>query len=92
MWTEIASLVLVQVLGSLREVTFIRFGCSMLVVSTAGVGFVMGSGEIVEWTGLVWTTGGTMMAAASANAFNQVAPSKLPDFPVFSNLVWEGSA
>jgi hypothetical protein len=45
---------------------------SLLVVTTAGVGFVMGSGEVVDWVGLCWTTIGTMLAAASANAFNQV--------------------
>ncbi|KAH8934113.1 hypothetical protein BDL97_18G066600 [Sphagnum fallax] len=45
---------------------------SLLVVTTAGVGFVMGSGEVVDWVGLCWTTIGTMLAAASANAFNQI--------------------
>lgn len=45
---------------------------SMLVVTTAGLGFVMGSGEVVDWAGLVWTSAGTMMAACSANAFNQI--------------------
>ncbi len=45
---------------------------SLLVVTTAGVGFVVGSGEVVDWVGLCWTTIGTMLTAASANAFNQV--------------------
>ncbi len=38
----------------------------------AGVGFVMGSGEVVDWVGLCWTTVRTILAAASADAFNQV--------------------
>lgn len=45
---------------------------SMLVVTTAGLGFVMGSGEVVDWVGLAWTSAGTMMTACSANAFNQI--------------------
>jgi protoheme IX farnesyltransferase len=32
----------------------------------------MGSGEKIDWAGLGWTSLGTYMAAASANAFNQV--------------------
>jgi 4-hydroxybenzoate polyprenyltransferase len=44
---------------------------SLVVVTTVGVGFVMGSGEVVDWVGLCWTTVGTILAAASANAFNQ---------------------
>ncbi len=44
----------------------------LVVVTTAGVGFVMGSGEVLDWVGLCWTTVGTVLAAASANAFNRV--------------------
>ncbi len=32
----------------------------------------MGSGEVVDWVGLCWTTVRTILAAASADAFNQV--------------------
>lgn len=45
---------------------------SALVVATAAGGYVMGSGEKIDWAGLGWTSLGTYMAAASANAFNQV--------------------
>ena len=45
---------------------------SMLVVMTAGLGFVMGSGEVVDWAGLAWMSAGTMMTSCSANAFNQI--------------------
>ncbi|KAG0626221.1 hypothetical protein M758_2G112000 [Ceratodon purpureus] len=45
---------------------------SLLVVTTAGFGYVMGSGEVVDWVGFAWTSAGTMMAACSANAFNQI--------------------
>ncbi|GBG69123.1 hypothetical protein CBR_g3821 [Chara braunii] len=44
---------------------------SLLVVTTAGAGYVMASGEVIDWSGLMWTSIGTMMAASSANAFNQ---------------------
>lgn len=45
---------------------------SLLVVSTAAAGFVAGSGETVDWTKLWWTSVGTMAAAFSANALNQI--------------------
>ena len=45
---------------------------SLLVVSTAAAGFVAGSGEAVEWSKLCWTSIGTMAAASSANALNQI--------------------
>ena len=45
---------------------------SLLVVSTAAAGFVAGSGETVDWSKLCWTSIGTMAAASSANALNQV--------------------
>ncbi|KAI4370313.1 hypothetical protein MLD38_018676 [Melastoma candidum] len=45
---------------------------SMLVVATSGTGFVLGSGSAVDFGGLCWTCGGTMMVAAAANSLNQV--------------------
>ncbi|CAI5526503.1 unnamed protein product, partial [Closterium sp. Naga37s-1] len=45
---------------------------SLLVVATAAAGFVMGSGDNVDWAGLGWTSLGTFLAAASANTWNQV--------------------
>ncbi|KAL6323461.1 hypothetical protein AAG906_039031 [Vitis piasezkii] len=45
---------------------------SMLVVATSGTGFVLGSGNIIDFGGLFWTCAGTMMVAASANSLNQV--------------------
>ncbi|BBM96815.1 heme o synthase [Marchantia polymorpha subsp. ruderalis] len=44
---------------------------SFVVLSTA-VGFWMGSGDTVDWTGLGLTSFGTMLCAASANSFNQL--------------------
>ncbi|XP_024395445.1 protoheme IX farnesyltransferase, mitochondrial [Physcomitrium patens] len=49
-----------------------KFRLSTLVVTTAGLGFVVGSGDVVDWVGFAWTSVGTMMAACSANAFNQI--------------------
>lgn len=45
---------------------------SMLVVATSGTGFVLGSGNAIDFAGLCWTCTGTMMVAASANSLNQV--------------------
>lgn len=45
---------------------------SMLVVATSGTGYVLGSGNIIDFATLCWTCGGTMMVAASANSLNQV--------------------
>ncbi|EEF37381.1 protoheme IX farnesyltransferase, putative [Ricinus communis] len=44
----------------------------MLVVATSGTGYVLGSGNAVDFAGLCWTCAGTMMVAASANSLNQV--------------------
>ncbi|XP_034708465.1 protoheme IX farnesyltransferase, mitochondrial isoform X2 [Vitis riparia] len=44
----------------------------MLVVATSGTGFVLGSGNVIDFGGLFWTCAGTMMVAASANSLNQV--------------------
>ncbi|KAF6176675.1 hypothetical protein GIB67_034537 [Kingdonia uniflora] len=49
----------------------IRF-FSLLVVATSRAGFVLGSGNVVDFAGLCWTCTGTMMVAASANSLNQV--------------------
>ncbi|KAK9664754.1 hypothetical protein RND81_14G065400 [Saponaria officinalis] len=45
---------------------------SMLVVATSGTGYVLGSGQVIDFAGLCWTCAGTMMVAASANSLNQV--------------------
>ncbi|XP_059651712.1 protoheme IX farnesyltransferase, mitochondrial [Cornus florida] len=45
---------------------------SMLVVATSGAGFVLGSGNAIDFAGLCCTCAGTMMVAASANSLNQV--------------------
>lgn len=45
---------------------------SMLVVATSGTGYVLGSGQVIDFAGLCWTCVGTMMVAASANSLNQV--------------------
>lgn len=45
---------------------------SGFVVATACTGYVLGSGERVDWAGLGWTALGTMGAAACANALNQI--------------------
>ncbi|KAL3700381.1 hypothetical protein R1sor_018403 [Riccia sorocarpa] len=45
---------------------------SSFVVLSAAVGYWVGSGELVDWTGLGWTSVGTMLCAASANSFNQL--------------------
>jgi len=49
-----------------------KFRLSALVVSTASAGYVVGSGETIEWAGLVWTSVGTMMCSACANTCNQL--------------------
>ncbi|MCO5552665.1 hypothetical protein L7F22_006181 [Adiantum nelumboides] len=44
----------------------------MLVVTTAGAGYVMGSGLAIDMYGLSWTCVGTLLVAAAANTINQV--------------------
>ncbi|CAL5382535.1 unnamed protein product [Camellia sinensis] len=44
---------------------------SMLVVATSGTGYVLGSGNAIDYVGLCCTCAGTMMVAASANSLNQ---------------------
>lgn len=45
---------------------------SMLVVATSGTGYILGSGNAIDYLGLCCTCAGTMMVAASANTLNQV--------------------
>lgn len=45
---------------------------SLLVVCTAGAGFVAGSGERIDWPKLGWTMLGTLGAASAANTLNQL--------------------
>ncbi len=49
-----------------------KFKLSMLVVVTAGVGFILAAPLAVDWSVLGWTVLGTTLAALAANAFNQV--------------------
>lgn len=44
----------------------------MLVVATSGTGYILGSGNFIDYAGLCCTCAGTMMVAASANTLNQV--------------------
>lgn len=57
---------------------------SMLVVTTAGAGYVMGSGLAIDYYGLSWTCLGTFCVAAAANTINQVFATG----QVY-NLVWQ---
>ncbi|KAL7233858.1 hypothetical protein ACSBR1_017462 [Camellia fascicularis] len=50
---------------------------SMLVVATSGTGYVLGSGNAIDYVGLCCTCAGTMMIAASANSLNQFKRLKL---------------
>ena len=52
--------------------TLTKVRLSMLVVVTTAVGFLMASGDQVQWLTLLWTVIGTMACALSANALNQV--------------------
>ena len=49
-----------------------KFKLSAFVVSTAAAGYVLGSGETVNWTQLGWTSLGTMLCSSSANTWNQI--------------------
>ena len=42
------------------------------MTSTAAAGYASASEERIDWGGMGWTCAGTMLAAASANALNQV--------------------
>jgi hypothetical protein len=45
---------------------------SGFVVFTAAAGYVLGSGETIQWAGLGWTCLGTMASSAAASTCNQV--------------------
>lgn len=45
---------------------------SALVVATSAAGYVAASPAAIDWKGLGWTSLGTMLAASSANACNQI--------------------
>ncbi|GAB4818539.1 hypothetical protein N2152v2_005585 [Parachlorella kessleri] len=49
-----------------------KFRLSMLVVATSSAGYAAGSKEKINWAGLGWTSLGTFLCSASANALNQV--------------------
>ena len=49
-----------------------KFKLSVFVVSTAATGYVLGSGERVDWREMGVVSLGTFLCSASANAFNQV--------------------
>jgi heme O synthase-like polyprenyltransferase len=59
-----------ELLGDYKQLSKLRL--SLLVVSTAAGGYVLGSPETVDWAGLGWVSLGTLGAAASANTLNQV--------------------
>ena len=44
---------------------------SALVVATAAAGYVAGSPEEIDWSGLGWASAGTALCSAAANALNQ---------------------
>eukprot|EP00850_Spirogloea_muscicola_P019468 SM000191S05217 [mRNA] locus=s191:95730:96611:+ [translate_table: standard] len=45
-------------------------------MTTTSTGFIMGSGEAVDWARCGWTSLGTLLAAASANTLNQIIEAK----------------
>ena len=49
-----------------------KFKLSAFVVSTAAAGYVLGSGEVIDWEQLGWTSLGTMLCSSSANTWNQI--------------------
>lgn len=49
-----------------------KFKLSSLVVLTAGAGYAAGSGPTIDWAGFMWTSLGTLGAAACANTLNQL--------------------
>eukprot|EP00873_Tetraselmis_striata_P003212 jgi/Tetstr1/423476/TSEL_014157.t1 len=64
-----------ELLGDYKQLSKLRL--SLLVVSTASGGYVLGSPEEVDWAGLCWVSLGTLGAAASANTLNQIYEIKL---------------
>ncbi|MCC6356712.1 MAG: protoheme IX farnesyltransferase [Verrucomicrobiae bacterium] len=57
------------------ELTKVRLTC--MVVMTAGVGFILGSGAGVSWVGLAWALGGIGCVAAGAAVLNQCMEREL---------------
>jgi hypothetical protein len=45
---------------------------SMIVMTTSAAGFVLGSGEAIDWAKLAWTCVGTWSCSAAANTCNQI--------------------
>lgn len=56
-------------------------------MTTARLGFVIGSGDVVDWIGFAWTTAGTMMAACLANAFSVTIGAKTTPLEFKENAV-----
>lgn len=56
-----------------------KFRLSLLVVATSSAGYAAGSREHIDWAGMGWTSLGTFMASASANALNQVGEAELQE-------------
>ena len=59
-----------ETLGVLAQLSKARL--SALVVCTSAAGFVVGSGEEVDYRKMAWTSAGTFACAAAANTLNQV--------------------
>jgi protoheme IX farnesyltransferase len=57
-------------LGLYLELTKARL--SAMVLLTAAVGFVLGSGDRIDWTKMLWSVIGTALAAGCASALNQI--------------------
>ena len=45
---------------------------SLIVMTTSAAGFVLGSGETVDWAKFGWTCVGTWACSAAANTCNQI--------------------
>jgi protoheme IX farnesyltransferase len=59
-----------MLLANLKQLS--KFKLSALVMLTSSAGFVLGSGEVIDWARLAWTSLGTLGAAACANTLNQM--------------------
>ncbi|QNN23616.1 protoheme IX farnesyltransferase [Planctomycetales bacterium ZRK34] len=65
-------------LGAVRQLwsdymTLAKIRLTGLVMATAAVGFVLGSGDRIAWPAMFYMLIGTLLASAAASAFNQVA-------------------
>ena len=58
-----------RAMGDLLVLISVR--STALVMMSAGVGFVMGSGPVISWCGFAWALGGIGLVAAGAAALNQ---------------------